>query len=184
MTFEEQWLEAIAWSARLHQTLRADRGDVVELRRLLAPSPVPTRAYWRLNPPRWVWPEELPMWLAGLAAHVPRSVAAPNEQPERPGAALRRAHRAIERNGLGSARAFEREVSKLLTCHPEDVHREIVPVVQLASRAGVRLHYGLLLYDLAHWGSTARYVQRGWARDFWGPSDRPEADTNNEEHSR
>jgi CRISPR type I-E-associated protein CasB/Cse2 len=169
VTFEERREQATGFASRLWRTLEQDRGASVELRRLLTPAPVPTRAYWQLDPPSQVWPRELPMWLAGLAATRPRSIARPRREPERPGQALRRARDLIVRERRGSAVAFERQVSELLTCHPDDLRRDLVPVMELAQRVGVRFDYGVLLLDLSQWDDPTRRVQRRWAEDLWAP---------------
>lgn len=169
MTFEDGRAQTIAFATRLWQTIEHDRGAGVELRRLLTAAPVPTRAYWQLGPPRGVWPCELPMWLAGLAATRPRSVARPQPEPERPGQALRRARDRIASDRRGSVIAFERQLSELLTCHPEDLRRELVPVIEPAQRIGVRFDYGALLLDLSRWDDPMRRVQRQWAEDLWAP---------------
>ena len=169
MTFEDRSAQTTGFAARLWQTLEHDRGASVELRRLLTPAPVPMRAYWQLDPPRHVWPRELPMWLAGLAATRPRSMAHPGPEPERPGQALRRARDRIVRERRGSADAFERQVSELLNCHPDDLRRDLIPVIELAQRVGVRFDYGALLLDLSRWDDPTRRVQRRWAEDLWAP---------------
>lgn len=175
--FEDRRALILGFAARLWQTLEHDRGASVELRRLLTPAPVPTRAYWQLDPPSQVWPRELPMWLAGLAATRPRSMARPRPEPERPGQALRRARDRIANERRGSAVAFERQVGELLTCHPDDLRRDLVPVVELAQRVSVRFDYGMLLLDLSRWDDPTRRVQRRWAEDLWAPrTDEPPLD--------
>lgn len=173
MTYQERRLAARRFAERLWATLQNDRGASVELRRLLAPAPVPTRAYWQLDPPDKIWPRELPMWLAGLAASRPRSVARPQPDPEPPGRSLRHARDRIAVEGRGSAKAFERQVGELLTCHPDDLRREIVPVIELAQRVRVPLDYGVLLLDLWYWDDSTRRVQRRWAEDLWAPRAEP-----------
>lgn len=169
MTFQERRADAAGFAARLLSALEHDRGASVELRRLLAPAPIPTRAYWQLEPPRWVWPRELSMWLVGLAASRPRSMAPPRPIPQRPGETIRHARDRIAHEGRGSAKAFERQVSELLTCHVDDLRRDLVPVVELAQRVGVKFDYGALLLDLSRWDHQARPVQREWAEDLWAP---------------
>jgi CRISPR type I-E-associated protein CasB/Cse2 len=169
VTFDDRRMQITGFASRLWQTVEHDRGATVELRRLLTPAPVPMRAYWQLDPPRQVWPPELPMWLAGLAATRPRSMRRPQPDPERPGHALRRARDRISTEGRGSAVAFERQVSELLTCHPDDLSRDLVPVVELTQRVGVRFDYGALLLDLSQWDDPMRRVQRRWAEDLWAP---------------
>ncbi len=169
MTFQERREEAAGFAARLWLALEHDRGASVELRRLLAPAPIPTRAYWQLEPPRWVWPRELSMWLAGLAASRPRSMAPPRPVPQRAGETIRHARDQIAVEGRGSATAFERQVSALLTCHADDLRRDLVPVVELAQRVGAKFDYGALLLDLSRWDDQARRAQREWAEDLWAP---------------
>lgn len=175
VTVDDRRAQAVGFASRLWSTLERDRGASVELRQLLAPAPVPTRAYWQLGPPDRIWPRELPMWLAGLAASRPRSIARPQADPERPGQTLRRARDRIAQEGRGSVKAFERQIGELLTCHPDDLRRELVPVIELALRVGVQFDYGLLLLDLSGWGDPARYVQRRWAEDLWAPATRSNA---------
>lgn len=167
MTAPDRHAEAIGWGQRLRAMIINDRGQSVELRRLLTAAPIPTRAYWQLDPPSWVWPCELPMWLAGLAALRPRTIAPPAQEVRAVPVVLRGAHVAIRGAGKGSADAFERRFGRLLTCHPDDLRHELAPVIEIAARAGARLDYGELLHDLARWKSPTNHVQRHWAEAFW-----------------
>jgi CRISPR type I-E-associated protein CasB/Cse2 len=110
-------------------------------------------------------------------ARWPRRFTAAEHRPptSRPGQTLRRARDRIAQEGRGSVKAFERQIGELLTCHPDDLRRELVPVIELALRVGVQFDYGLLLLDLSGWGDPARYVQRRWAEDLWAPATRSNA---------
>ncbi len=177
MTFQEKRDAAEAFAGRLYQAVAApghDRGERGELRRLLCPAPVPTRAYWHLDPPRGFWPRELPEWLAGLAATRPASIAKPAEHPRRPGETLCHARDAIQTSRRGG-RAFERHITMLLDCHSDDLCRYLVPIVDLAASASVKFDsvkfdYGTLLLDLSRWEDPARRAQRAWATDLWAPA--------------
>jgi CRISPR system Cascade subunit CasB len=75
----------------------------------------------------------------------------------------------------GSEEAVERRFVALLNAHPEDLDKHLRHAVSLLKAHEIPVDWLRLLGDLRGWGNPERYVQRNWARAFWGG--RQDADT-------
>ncbi len=74
------------------------------------------------------------------------------------------------RDPQGDDTALERRFSVLLAAHPDDLPfhlRQAVSFLKSRQRA-VPVNWPQLLRDVLAWGHPDRYVQRQWARAFWG----------------
>lgn len=75
------------------------------------------------------------------------------------GGAMRRVADNPSRNGRFRA---------LLNAHVDDLPSHLRQVVSLLEAKGIGLDWAQLLVDLRGWTHPEHYVQRRWARDFWG----------------
>jgi len=66
------------------------------------------------------------------------------------------------------AESTERRFIALLNCHGDDLPRHLRQAVSLARAHNVPIDWHRLLQDLMGWNHSSRYVQRRWARDYWG----------------
>lgn len=72
---------------------------------------------------------------------------------------------------LGEApESVERRFVTLLKAHRDDVFDHLRHAVSLAAARDVPVHWEQLLHDIRRWQSEDRWVQRNWARAFWGQS--------------
>jgi len=110
--------------------------------------------------------------------------------------ALHRRHR----DGVPFARAFrclsekkdsqsiEKRFVALLDAHRDDLAEHLRHAVRLLAAEELGFDWQRLMEDLRHWNHDERWVQRRWARDYWGsradetPPRLPAADTANYEH--
>jgi CRISPR system Cascade subunit CasB len=67
-----------------------------------------------------------------------------------------------------NSEGVERRFASLLNADAEDVHHHLRHGVSLLRGAGIPVDWEQLLRDLSQWGHPGGYVQRSWARDFWG----------------
>jgi CRISPR system Cascade subunit CasB len=97
-----------------------------------------------------------------------------SEQPTNLGASVRRLR---ERSPEGSEDAGENRTSSLdrrfialLNAHPEDLAQHLRHIVGLlqSGDSPVPVDWLTLLDDIQQWNNPDRYVQRRWARAFWG----------------
>jgi CRISPR system Cascade subunit CasB len=66
------------------------------------------------------------------------------------------------RNGV------ERRLAALLNAHTDDMAEHLRHLVTLLGPAAARINWLMLLEQLHAWDSMDRWVQRRWAKDFWG----------------
>jgi CRISPR system Cascade subunit CasB len=67
----------------------------------------------------------------------------------------------------GSA-SVERRFTALLDCHADELPGHLRHAVSLLKSKGVPVDWRVLLADVQWWGHGDRFVQREWAREFWG----------------
>ena len=77
----------------------------------------------------------------------------------------------------------DRRFVALLNCHREDLPVQLRQAISLLRSGEVSVDWRRLLGDVLGWDHESRYVQRGWARDFWQPVDVVSQDENVAEES-
>lgn len=65
-------------------------------------------------------------------------------------------------------RAIERRFTALLAAHTDDLGFFLRQAVSFLKSKEVPVNWQQLLSDVLAWGHPDRYVQRQWARSFWG----------------
>lgn len=89
-------------------------------------------------------------------------------------------HMAAARTEAGSD-ALERRFTALLAAHPDDLPEYLRQSVSFLKSKDIPLHWDELLRDLQGWGREDRFVQKKWARSFWGGRQLPKSDQQSEE---
>ncbi len=88
------------------------------------------------------------------------------------------AHLAKTRTDSGSD-ALERRFTALLAAHPDDLPEYLRQAVSfLKSKDEEPVNWKELLRDLQNWGHEDRFVQKKWARSFWGGRQPAESSNN------
>jgi CRISPR system Cascade subunit CasB len=64
--------------------------------------------------------------------------------------------------------SIEKRFVALLDCHEDDLSEHLRHAVSLLRSKEIPVDWARLLRDLRQWGHEGRFVQRGWARAFWG----------------
>ncbi len=82
------------------------------------------------------------------------------------------------RSGLGASlrwlaqkresASIERRFVALLNSHSDELGRHLRRIVGLLRAEDIRVDWAQLLRDVQHWDHESRYVQRTWARAYWG----------------
>lgn len=72
------------------------------------------------------------------------------------------------RDPAGDTTALERRFMALLAAHPDDLDFYLRQAVSYLKSKEVPVDWSQLLADVLAWGHPERYVQRRWARSFWG----------------
>jgi CRISPR system Cascade subunit CasB len=80
---------------------------------------------------------------------------------------------------IATNESVEARFLALLTCHVDDLPALLRQAVTLAASAKRRtpVDWTLLLKHLRHWDHPDRWVQRQWARSFWGAERAPDPET-------
>lgn len=159
-----------------------DRAALAALRRSLGKSPGEAseahRYVLRFNPEPW---DEWAYYLvAGLFAMHPESwrKAEGDKQLTNFGASF-----AWMKSKADSDSSIERRFVALLDCHEDDLAEHLRHAVRLfkSNKSEVILVDWLqLLRDLRNWNDEKRYVQRNWARAFWGDNQADKDKDNND----
>ena len=68
----------------------------------------------------------------------------------------------------GSQDSIEHRFVTLLSTHQEDLHVQMRHAVSLLRSKDIPIAWGKLLEDLKKWPYENRWVQRSWAKEFWG----------------
>jgi CRISPR system Cascade subunit CasB len=66
----------------------------------------------------------------------------------------------------------------LLDADEDELPWRLRQIVSLTTASGIALDWPQLLKDLLGWDHPDRYVQRRWAREYWGASVEPTAASN------
>ncbi|HMO82185.1 MAG TPA: type I-E CRISPR-associated protein Cse2/CasB [Pyrinomonadaceae bacterium] len=67
--------------------------------------------------------------------------------------------------------SIERRFVALLDADAEDLHYYLRQMIGLLRANDVPVNWERLFKDISNWGSDSRYVQRKWARSFWGSTE-------------
>lgn len=84
-------------------------------------------------------------------------------------------HFAHTRDPQGDNTAIERRFTVLLTAHPEDLPFYLRQAISFLKSKDVSVNWDQLFRDLQGWGHPDRYVQKNWARAFWGRENQTES---------
>jgi len=147
-----------------------DRGALAVLRRGLGKSPGESPGMYRYVVP-WVgaeanpWQEEVYYTIASLFASHP--------QPGGEGSVGNAFYKLMMDKGGEST---ERRFIALLNCHADELKDHLRHVVSLLKSRNIPVHWHRLFRDLSGWRHPHRYVQKSWARDFWGTTVKAEED--------
>ena len=76
-------------------------------------------------------------------------------------------HMAATRTDSGTD-ALERRFTALLAAHPDDLPDYLRQAVSFLKSKDIPVNWNQLLRVLQNWGHEDRYVQKNWARSFWG----------------
>jgi CRISPR system Cascade subunit CasB len=91
------------------------------------------------------------------------------------------AHLARTRTESGGE-ALERRFTALLAAHPDDLPEYLRQAVSfLKSKDEEPVNWNELLRDLQNWGHEDRFVQKKWARAFWGGRQKSESTNSSNE---
>jgi len=80
----------------------------------------------------------------------------------------------LEPNGDNTA--VERRFTALLTAHPDDLPFFLRQAIGFLKSKEVPVDWHQLFVDMLAWGHPSGYVQKQWARAFWGRG--PDQDKN------
>jgi len=64
--------------------------------------------------------------------------------------------------------SIEKRFTNLLSADPDDLGEHLRHAVSLAKSKGVPIDYYRLFFHIKRWDHPNRFVQREWAKDFWG----------------
>ena len=157
------------------ERLREDRGALADLRRGLGHSPGATREMYRYIVP-WVPAgasqrrEATYYLIASLFAYHPAPGGEGNIG----------SHFARTLAPGGDHTAVERRLATLLAAHPDDLSFHLRQAVGYLKSKEVPVNWNQLFADVQAWGHPDGYVQKQWARAFWGRTARPEEDVKEE----
>lgn len=153
--------------------LRDDRAALAALRRGLGQDPGSVVAMYPYVV-RWLpaacsrREEEAHYLIAALFAYHPDPGGAGNL-----GAAFLKAAQ-----GEGDTTALERRFTALLAAHSDDLAFYLRQAISFLKAKEVPVNWQQLFGDVQAWGHPEGYVQKQWARDFWG---RGQEEAKNEE---
>jgi CRISPR system Cascade subunit CasB len=147
-----------------------ERGALAALRRGLGQPPGTVAAMYPYVV-RWLpdalrpWQEAAYYLVAALFALHPDPAGAGNL-----GASFRLAEGKEERTGSDDERvpAVERRFTALLAAHPDDLPGYLRQAIGFLRSRQVPVGWQQLFEDIFGWGHPSRYVQREWARAYWG----------------
>ncbi|MBA3416376.1 MAG: type I-E CRISPR-associated protein Cse2/CasB [Chloroflexia bacterium] len=145
--------------AALRRGLGREPGEVIEMCRYVDAFPIPTGA------------EERAAYLvASLFGWHPRHQdpgERPDGTPERPrnlGDALWQ----LQNMESAEPAGVERRFMALLDADRSDLDNHLRQIVSRLRQADIPLDYARLLRDIRSWDHPDRFVQRQWARSYWG----------------
>jgi CRISPR system Cascade subunit CasB len=76
--------------------------------------------------------------------------------------------------------SIERRFVALLDADADDLHYYLRQIIGLLKANDVPVNWERLFKDIRNWSSDSRYVQRKWARSFWGGAGTKDNNTDNE----
>jgi CRISPR type I-E-associated protein CasB/Cse2 len=76
----------------------------------------------------------------------------------------------------GISPSTEGRFRALLSCHRDDLPEHLRHAISLLQSKDVPVDWARLWYDIQSWDTENRWVQRRWARQFWGGHGRTEDD--------
>lgn len=141
-----------------------DRAALARLRRGLGKRTGTPEMYPYVVPylPGSLWSHERYFLVASLfAAH-------PAESPR--GVTMGKVFRKIW-EASDKSDSIKKRFEALLSADSEDVGGHLRHAISLAKSRNVAVDYYQLFYDLGYWDHPDRFVQRAWAKDFWGYKD-------------
>lgn len=103
------------------------------------------------------WQQECYFSIASLFALHPQSGGRGNM-----GTVMRQVSAATD------SKSVEARFVALLNSHQDDLHRRLRHAVSLAASKDIPVCWKSLLRDVKWWSYESRYVQKKWAREFWG----------------
>jgi CRISPR system Cascade subunit CasB len=145
------------------ESMRDDRAALAALRRGLGQPPGSAADMYRYVVP-WL-PDDAPRWREDAYYLVAALFA---YHPAQGGAGNMGHHFARARDPQGEDTAIERRFTVLLAAHPDDLGFCLRQAVSFLRSKDVPINWHQLLSDVTNWGHPDRYVQREWARAFWG----------------
>jgi CRISPR system Cascade subunit CasB len=156
--------------------LREDRGALAALRRGLGQPPGDAREMYpyvvRWLPAETSRQREAAYFLvAALFAYHP--------DPGGNGNLGQTFHRTLEPDGDNTA--TERRFTALLTAHQDDLPFYLRQAISYLASKDVSIDWHQLFTDVLAWGHPAGYVQKQWARAFWGHATNQESTQGKEE---
>ena len=163
----------IAYLEELHTS--GNRGALAQLRKGLGKKPGTVMEMYPYIVP-WIkddtypWDEYVRYIVASLFASHPKSDGHGNL-----GMALRKV-----KNTTGSE-SIEARFVTLLDAHPDDLHNHLRHAVSLSQSKDIPIYWNQLFLDLLAWNHPQRYVQKNWAKSFWGGNENKDEDKKQDE---
>ena len=145
------------------ESLREERGALAALRRGLGQPPGTVASMYRYVVP-WV-SDDAPPWREA-AYYTIAALFASHSAPG--GKGNMGTHFAQTRRPGGDDTAIERRFTVLLAAHADDLDTYLRQAVSYLRSKEVPVNWHQLLSDTMAWGHPGRYVQKRWARAFWG----------------
>lgn len=68
----------------------------------------------------------------------------------------------------GNSESIEQRFVALLNCNFEDLHMHLRHAISLAKSKDIAIDWSTLMKDLKYWNNPERFVQKNWAKSFWG----------------
>ena len=144
-------------------SLREDRSALAALRRGLGQPPATVASMYPYVV-RWLpqegypWQEAAYYMVAALFAYHPAEGGQGNMGD----------HLARTCDPQRDNTAIERRFTALLAAHPDDLGFYLRQAISFIKSKEVPVNWSQLLADILAWDHPDRYVQRQWARSFWG----------------
>ena len=147
---------------------RDDRGALAALRRGLGQPPGTVAEMHPHVVPyiagdRFGWPEQCCYIVAALFASHSKPGGRGNQ-----GDTFRELSTAASGKATERSESVERRFVAMLKANREDLFNHLRHAVSLARSKEIAIDFHRLLTDIRNWDSDQRWVQRNWARSFWG----------------
>lgn len=155
---------------------REDRGALAALRRGLGHPPGTTFEMYPYVSP-WL-PNDAPRWRED-AYFLTASLFALH--PAAGGSGNMGSHFAGTRDKDSDNTAVERRFANLLAAHQEDLPVHMRQAVSYLRSKEMPINWHRLFTDIQQWGHPSGYVQKEWARAFWGKPNQAEGPENTTE---